>query len=103
MSDDRIEVVLRSEGGAEARVVGPDEWLVADPAAFEAHIGACACCGGRSPFATTLTGLFTRRARGETRFFRRIVAVSDEGGLRAARDALESDLCLRSRYRVAEN
>jgi hypothetical protein len=56
------------------------------------HAPGCACCGARSAAARALTDLLHRRARRETPFFTRVVAVvTSEAGLRELETALASD------------
>ena len=63
---------------------------------------SCACCTGRSPFATELGALFTERATGTAPFFRAILAVGTKRGLEHARAALATDPLLLGRYRLAD-
>lgn len=75
---------------------GRAEWFQPGP-----HQAACACCGGRSPAAVALDRLFQRRARGETAFFRRVVAVTmTPAGAEAVRAALRDDPVASARYRL---
>jgi hypothetical protein len=56
------------------------------------HGAGCACCGARTEAGRALTGLLHRRARGETKFFTRVVVVvTSEAGLRDVDIALGSD------------
>lgn len=66
-----------------------------------AHPSGCACCTPRSSAATALARLFLARARGETPFFRRVVAVvQGPEGAGAVRAALAGDPVCSARYRL---
>jgi hypothetical protein len=107
MTDARLPVHLAKTASAS----DPDCLVVADAGArlsvpdgavvvpFRAHLAGCVCCGGRAPFASMLGRLFAERARGERPFFRGIVALSDEAGLQAVREALETDGVLAGLYK----
>src|SRR6185312_16438294 len=93
--DGRVPVVF----GAAA-LAGPRDALLLDagvavdaaagavarlPAAAAGHRIGCACCQPRGAAAEALGRLFLARARGEVRFFRRVVvSVADVSAVRAA-------------------
>jgi hypothetical protein len=111
--DARIPVVF-----ANVATAGPDDALLAEeeappvgkaPPVGEApsprsasHGATCTCCVPRSAIAETLFRLFLARARAETPFFRRVVvaAAGPEAETRV-RLAIEGDIFLSGRYRLA--
>ena len=67
------------------------------------HPAGCACCSPRGPVPETLGRLFVARARGETAFFRAVVAVvATPAGEAAVRAALTDDQVAAARFRLAE-
>ncbi len=46
------------------------------PVVAQNHPAGCACCAPRMPVAQALSRLFLARARGETAFFRDVVAIT---------------------------
>ena len=85
--------------------LAPDEALFAVPPAAEGrldgHAAACACCPTRDPVAQALALLFQARARGETGFFRRVVALAPEPARAASlARALAEDPLVRFVFRL---
>ena len=66
----------------------------APPAYPPVHPANCRCCGPRPPQAAALTRLFHQRARGETGYFRELVACLPAMRADALRAALEEDMFL---------
>ena len=66
------------------------------------HVPGCACCVQRSGAGVALARLFERRARGETGFFRAVVAVTTTPeGRSAVEAALAGDIVASARFRLA--
>jgi hypothetical protein len=99
MSDPRIPVMFGARGAAGAEdglllegrgTDGPGVAWFSLPKA--AHVLGCACCPPRNAAGQALGRLFLARARGESVFFRRVVAVvTSEAGRAAVLAALEGD------------
>ena len=93
----RDDQVLLLPGGASALRPEPGWMLVLrlpEPAMRPlpgGHAPGCACCTGRAPSATSLTGLFQARARGQVGFFRALVAILPGQEAADLRDALVTD------------
>jgi hypothetical protein len=67
----------------------------------EPHPAGCLCCTPRGPVADALGRLFLARARGETLFFRLVVAITEDARGRAAIcSALKQDAFVSARYRL---
>jgi len=67
------------------------------------HRIGCACCTPRVPVADALARLFLARARGDSGFFRSVLAVPlGAAGAAAIRAALDSDQTAASRFRVLD-
>jgi hypothetical protein len=67
-----------------------------------AHPIGCACCQPRSPAAIALDRLFLARMRGETPWFKEIVALAaTDVGRQAVTAALEGDSVTLARFRPA--
>jgi hypothetical protein len=65
------------------------------------HASGCPCCTPRGPVSGALGRLFLARARGETPFFRVVVAVPlGARGYAAICSALEQDPLVSARYRL---
>lgn len=109
-SDDRILVIFGSAALAQSGDVVLLDRVATIPAGIVAarfspqgsgalHAIGCICCGGRSPAAVALAGLFAARARGQVEFFRRVIAdVRDEA---LVRGQLADDVLVRARFIVA--
>ena len=65
------------------------------------HPAGCACCVPRSGAAQALSALFLARAKGETPFFRRVLAVAGPNGEAAVRAALQADAMVAGCFRLA--
>jgi hypothetical protein len=64
------------------------------------HPVGCACCAPRGPVAEALGRLFLARARGESPWFRSVVAVTrSAAGVDAVRAALSADVVTSARFR----
>jgi hypothetical protein len=62
------------------------------PVAAVGHPAGCACCAPRTPVSQALSQLFLARARGETEFFRDVVAITvTQAGHAAVLAALADD------------
>jgi hypothetical protein len=108
VSDARVPVVFAApaEAGAEDALLLEAEpgaacaagVVVRLPSAAAGHRFGCACCVPRGAAAEALGRLFLARARGEVRFFRRVVvSVADVGAVRAA---ILEDRLVAGRYRL---
>ena len=76
--------------GDAAAAGGAVAWF--DASAATGHAAGCACCMPRHAAGQALSRLLLARARGEVRFFRRVVAVVPEAAARqAVLDALTGD------------
>lgn len=101
--DGRIAVTLAPAAPGQQRALR----IVAEATVCEAdqattHPPGCACCGARAPLALALDRLFLARVRGEMPFFRAItIACAGDGARAAARDTLEHDPVVASRFRIA--
>lgn len=83
----------------EDGVVIPDGGLVRRFSLGAAtHALGCTCCAGRSSPAQALAALFLARVRGESMFFRRVIAVVRDRTL--VRGMLEDDVMVRGRFIV---
>ncbi len=92
------QVLILSDSASAARPKPEPGWMLVlrlpEPATRPSpggHAPGCACCTGRSPSATSLTGLFQARARGEVGFFRALVAILPGQEAADLRDALVTD------------
>jgi hypothetical protein len=71
------------------------------PARIAAHPMGCACCAPRGPVSAALGGLFLARARGELKWFRSVLAVTQTAaGAAAVRAALTQDVITAARFRL---
>jgi hypothetical protein len=113
-ADDRVPVRFGSAdaaGGDAALLVEGDAPVpAAHPLArFKVAVGlaghpfGCTCCVPRGPVAEALSRLFLARARGETAYFRSVVAVTETpAGEAAVRAALGEDQVSAGRFRLAQ-
>jgi hypothetical protein len=70
------------------------------PAPVPTHPLGCICCAPRGPVAEALGRLFLARARGESPWFRCVVAVTHSAaGADAVRAALTADVVTTARFR----
>ena len=97
MIDARVPVAF----GARTMEQAGDIVLLDGPASAAGHPAACACCSARTPAAEALGQLFTQRARGETAFFRRVLAVGGPEHEAAIKTALDRDPVVSARFRLA--
>jgi hypothetical protein len=110
--DARIQVIFGSaaeagqrdalllEGDAEA----PPGAISFTPAQASGHTLGCACCAPRNPAGQALGRLMLARARGETPFFTRVVAVlSTQEGRDAVLHALSADPLASGCFRLDQN
>ncbi|MBO1075985.1 hypothetical protein [Roseomonas marmotae] len=92
-------VVLAEDGAALPPGTARVE-RYATPAATAHPIG-CACCQPRSPAAIALDRLFLARMRGETPWFKEIVALAvTDAGRQAVLAALQQDNVISARFRA---
>lgn len=100
--DARVPIVFApaAEAGPEDAVVeAVADAVVEMPVADAGHVPGCACCVPRGALAEALGRLFLARARGDVRFFRRVVVVTDNPAAVAA--ALAADPFVSGRFRLA--
>ena len=64
------------------------------------HAASCLCCVPRSQVGDALGRLFQARARGETVFFRRVLAIVDDA--EAVRAAVRGDRLAAAWFRLSE-
>jgi hypothetical protein len=104
------EDALLIEGEAPAADIAPrdgdapaDRPIVARftlPVRVPTHPLGCLCCAPRGPVAEALGRLFLARARGESPWFRSVVAVTHSAaGADAVRAALAGDVVTTARFR----
>jgi hypothetical protein len=92
------EDALLIEGDALAD--RPDVARFTQPIRVPTHPPGCICCAPRGPVAEALGRLFLARARGESPWFRSVVAVTHSaGGADAVRAALTGDVVTTARFR----
>ena len=96
MFDARIPVVFGSSQDAQEG----DAVLARGLDGVSRHDAGCACCVARTPAAQALSDLFMQRARGQVAFFRRVLVDGDTAEA-AVRAALQSDLMVVARFRLA--
>ena len=66
------------------------------------HLAACTCCAGRSAPALALDRLFQARARGQSPWFSRVLALAETPAAAAAlQAALREDALTAARFRAA--
>ena len=117
-SDPRIEIVfatLAKKGPGDVLLVeagfvaddGPVEGLQfasfsADSVSRSGHAVGCSCCKPRSDVASALNALFLSRARAETPWFNRVLAVvQTDQGRRAIAEAVRGDELIAARFRLS--
>jgi len=64
------------------------------------HMAGCVCCTLRGPAADALSAMFQARARGTAPFFKRVIVLASPEGEAAIRDAMDSDVVTRARFRL---
>ena len=64
------------------------------------HAAGCTCCPPRNAAAQALGVLFLRRARGEVRWFRRVLAAVGPAETAMVRTALTADPLTSARFRL---
>ncbi|UPY37486.1 hypothetical protein [Sediminicoccus sp. KRV36] len=69
--------------------------------AITTHLAACACCQGRSPAAQALDQLFQARARGQSKWFDRVLVLAEGLAGEAVQAALREDSMASARFRLA--
>ena len=94
IADARVDDAFLVEGDAEV----PSGHPVARFIDLASHQASCACCWGRGAAATALGNIFLARARGETAYFRRVLAVVAD--VEATRAALARDPLVLGRFVV---
>lgn len=93
-------------GADDAFLIEGASALATDAASERFHLAApgipaCLCCPPRNPAGYALGRLFTRRARNETAFFKRVLAVTaTPEGQAAIRTALIVDPLAAARFRL---
>ncbi len=87
---------LLIEGDAPAPDAHVVVRLMAD--AQPSHLAGCVCCVPRSAAGSALAGLFLARGRGDVRYFKRVVAITDNPA--AILDAISNDMLASGWFRA---
>ena len=80
----------------------PEGSAVTERFSADRHRIGCACCGGRSPAALALDRLYQARVRGRSAWFDRAAALLSPAGRDQLREAMETDVLTRARFRPDE-